>query len=179
MEAINKLKVEAFRNAIKLFRDACILARSGSNESAFALGVLAYEELGKCALADRQLDRVCLNPGSEDWARKDLAKLVNRHKTKQGWASFDTAGQDAAKWSDLDKQKQSALYVEYAVDKVIVPSVSDDQLKDLLKEVFRALNDIGDVPYFGVEGFSTNKSEWQAKKDIESIKGIYAEVSGL
>ena len=179
MDIINKLKVEAFRNGIKLFRDACVLAKSGSNESAFALGVLAYEELGKCALADRQLDRVCLNPGSEEIARNDLAKLIKKHKTKQGWASFDTGGNDSTKWSNLDHQKQSALYVEYTVDKVIVPSVSNEKLQDLLKEVFRALNDIGDLPYYGVEGSYSEKSEWQAKKDIESIKGIYAEVSGL
>lgn len=83
-KAINNGKVFAWRNALRVFRDACAVTRHGSKDTAFPLVFSADEELGKAALADRQLDRFGLNLDSEQYAAEDLKYLSHKHRTQAG-----------------------------------------------------------------------------------------------
>ena len=170
METLNELKVAAFRNAIKLFRDACLLAEHGRKETAYAIAVLAYEEIGKAALADRQLDRACLNPGAESFAREAMLDSLKNHSVKQAWAAWDTDSPSSEHLKSLNQKKNQALYVGYDGDKVSIPKVGEKELCELLREALRALKGLEDVPYYGVAGLSTEKSRWQAKADIQSLE---------
>lgn len=173
MEIVDDLKRQAFRNAVKLFHDSCILAIYGSRETAFAIAVLSYEEIGKAAIADRQLDRVCMNHGAEQYARDTLLAFLKKHKVKQQWAAFDSGANSSMIINDLESQKKRALYVGYDGKKVILPNVSKEKLNELLEEVYRALKGVGELPYYGIAGVSSEKSKWQANKDIESVSETY------
>lgn len=175
METINSLKVAAFRNSIRLFRDACILTKADRNESAFALAVLAYEELGKCLMADRVLDSACMNPGSEKWGKQSLSESMRKHDVKILNAAFDSGNIEFNKIPNWDTERKAAIYTDLIGDRVLSPRVSTEKVKDTLGEVMRALDGVEDIAYFGVEGDSTKKSDWMAKKDVAAVKRVYDE----
>ncbi len=179
MKVIDELKREAFRNAVKLFRDACVLAIQGSRETAYAIAVLSFEEVGKAAIADRQLDRACMNPGSEQYARETLLVFLKNHRVKQQWAAYDSEVDISSLAKDLDSKKQRALYVDYDGKRVIPPKVSKEKLNELMAEVYHALKGVGELPYYGIAGIPSKKSEWQANKDIASITEIYEKAISL
>jgi AbiV family abortive infection protein len=179
MDVIDELKKQAFRNAIRLFRDSCYLAIQGSFETSYAIAVLSYEEIGKAAIADRQLDLVCLNPGSEQYAKETLLAFLKDHVAKQMWAAFDSGSEDKSLHKGLDVEKQNALYVNYDGNKVTSPNVSREKLLSLISEVYRALNGVGELPYYGIAGISSEKSKWQAKMDIQSVSEIYEKAISL
>ena len=66
-DVLVSLKIAAFRNSVRLFQDACTLYASRAYPSAFALGVLAYEELGKACHVQRITENIEDDPGSEDF----------------------------------------------------------------------------------------------------------------
>lgn len=172
---INSRKVLAWRNALRLFRDACAMAGHGSNETAFALAVLAYEELGKAALADRQLDRVCLNPSSEQCATEDFKDPSHKHRTKQDWALIESKGSKAGVSQDLETEKQRALYT----DGINTASVSRERLEEMLADVLSAAEEIGELAYYGIEGHATAKSEWLTESDLAAARRWYEDVASL
>jgi len=89
---LSGFKQEAFRNAVRLFRDACILYSHKSYPSGYGLGVLAYEELGKVHAIDRACDAMCCNPDNwEEIYDGFLAgELLTNHLHKQRSAYADT-----------------------------------------------------------------------------------------
>ncbi len=91
-DVLSELKIEAWRNAVRLFRDACALYSARGYASSYALAVLAFEELGKAYGIDRVCDAICLNPESrEEWLEHLLSNgFLTNHRWKQESAYFDS-----------------------------------------------------------------------------------------
>lgn len=70
-EDLSKFKKESFRNSVRLFRDACLLYENKRYPTAYSIGVLSYEELGKTLSIDRVCDLMCLNPEFREQIYKD------------------------------------------------------------------------------------------------------------
>ena len=91
-EDLSEFKKESFRNSVRLFRDACLLYENNRYPTAYSVGVLSYEELGKTHAIDRACDLMCLNPESREQIYKDYieGKLLYDHRYKQRRANADT-----------------------------------------------------------------------------------------
>lgn len=182
-----ELKIGCFRNALRLFRDACILFGSGSFSSACALAILSYEELGKLLIVDRICDDICLNPQSRndfiDWLR---GELLTDHRRKQLYAHIDTLelvkempNVDSIGSGSLNQLKERALYVAMEGSKVGLPNrITVDQAKRTIRGVLRTIEEVGDVAYTGVDGYSSEKSEWQAQRSLSEAQEHFETYAG-
>jgi AbiV family abortive infection protein len=65
-------------NAARLFLDACTLYRAASYPTAYALSILAYEELGKMEMVDHVAFEEVLN-GSARMTRERMEHLFSRN----------------------------------------------------------------------------------------------------
>jgi AbiV family abortive infection protein len=123
---IRRMERQLFHNAHNLLTDACILYGSKSYPTAFALAVLAYEELGKLHLID--------HIGYEAWASPDQredqldALFSNRlgfnHIVKQRWALCGTKLKpfsDVYHDGHLDRMKQACFYVGFRRGRITTP----------------------------------------------------------
>lgn len=185
-DVLSELKVEAYRNAVRLFRDACTLYGAGGYPSSYALAVLSFEELGKVHGIDRVCDGICLNPESrEEWLEHLLLHgLLANHRWKQEKAYFDSilgsgrASDNKERFvagGGLDQTKQQALYVELQDWVVLTPSrITQAKAFALLQDVLAAFESSGDVAFFGFAGISTPKSDWLAREQLEVAKEAFA-----
>jgi len=93
---LNALQVACLQNALRLHFDSVLLAKGRSFGSAFAISVIASEELGKAfAIAEiifqAGFDKGRLQPEDSELVRA----LLSDHKLKQGWfvtSFFDIFG---------------------------------------------------------------------------------------
>ncbi len=121
-----RLERQLFHNAHNLLIDACILYRAESFPTAFALAVLAYEELGKLHLVDHVGTEARLSePASR---REQLESLFSRrlaysHIVKQRWALSLTKDGYSDLYHDgrLDQLKQAAFYVGFRNGRIRLP----------------------------------------------------------
>lgn len=91
-EELSEFKRETFRNSVRLFRDACLLFSKDRYPTAYSIGILSYEELGKTHAIDRACDLMCLNPESREQLYKDYieGEFLYDHLYKQRRANSDT-----------------------------------------------------------------------------------------
>lgn len=123
---ILRLEQHLFHNACNLLIDACILYRAESFPTAFALGALAHEELGKLHLVDHVGTEARL---SERASRREQLeslfsrKLVFSHLVKQRWALSMTRDGYSDLYHDgrLDHLKQAAFYIGFRNGRIRVP----------------------------------------------------------
>jgi AbiV family abortive infection protein len=114
---LNALERACLQNALRLHFDSVLLAKEGSFGSAFAISVIASEELGKAfAIAEiifqAGFDKGRLNP--ED--PKFVKALLSNHKLKQGWFAgsfFDILGPKNVfrRYESIQSAKNDAIYV--------------------------------------------------------------------
>lgn len=175
MEFLNKLKVAAFQNGVRLYLDACLLAQHERNESALALAVLAYEELGKCLFCDRVLDNYCMNGPDAYFGDEHLKSRLREHVRKLQAAAFDSGNETYKSVKHWDGLKQAALYTDLIDGKeVSMPKVSGPQFHGILVQVLKAFEGSGDVAFFGVAGETTEKSEWLASREVARLREAFA-----
>lgn len=123
LSKINKLGIEAFKNAIRLHFDSIKLFQDGSLPSAYALSILSQEEIGKSFLmAEVMFQDVDSRGMGTEYANIVLKSMLS-HRTKQGW--FSRQADDIFKYhgnkypkivqdissGKLDEEKQNAIYV--------------------------------------------------------------------
>ena len=183
---LSDFKREAFRNCIRLFRDACLLLAGGSHTTAYGVAVLAYEELGKTYAIDWACDAMCLNPQDQDRIYDALIAdgLLRDHLFKQRRAYVDTAimlqGTASAKTHFIDSggleiAKQQAFYVELIGNAVTTPSrITREKARGLLSDVLSAIAQSGDIGLNGFHCESTAQSERLAAELVSQAKEALA-----
>jgi AbiV family abortive infection protein len=176
------LKEEVYRNAVRLIGDACKLYRLGSYPSAFALGVLALEEVGKLNMVDHICDDIQINPDSNP--QEFLDRLFSRnmyrsHTNKQVWASDPilkglTKKLQARAQGALDRAKQDAIYVGYAGRRITRPrKLTASKAMAQIREVRRALHEAGDLGFNGFDCWSTARTRARAARMLQQVDKWY------
>jgi AbiV family abortive infection protein len=130
LETLCHLKIASFKNAVRLFCDACIIYDNKSYASALALAILSLEEIGKYEMAEHLYGDAISNP---QIPTKDVFdSLFDRgmfrdHKNKQVWSCRDPwhhpNRQRLNKMlkGDFDEVKQNALYVGFENNRLLEP----------------------------------------------------------
>ena len=184
-EDLSEFKREAFRNSVRLFRDACLLFEKSRYPTAYSIGILSYEELGKTHAIDRACDLMCLNPESREQIYKDYVEgtLLYDHRYKQRRANADTvmfferevsAKSHFIQNGGLEVEKHKGFYVEFVNRKLDLPSrITKEKAFDLLKYVLNATEKSGDIGFNGFACISTAQSESQAKELLEQAKEAF------
>lgn len=184
-QQLEELKEQAYKNAIRLFRDAAFLYTHDSYPSSFALAVTAYEEIGKVCVVDKCCDMMCLNPEGAgqlyDMYLKGPWMTDHRHKQRQ--AFLDAGGKMFSKvdheWryivdGGLEQTRRQALYVELSGKRVETPQrVTRAKSFELLNKCYEVFSGIGDLAFSGFTAYSTSKSEWSANLALEEVRSAF------
>ena len=185
-EELSEFKKESFRNSVRLFQDACLLYENRRYPTAYSIGVLSYEELGKTHSIDRACDLMCLNPESREQIYKDYIEgnLLYDHRYKQRRANADTvfffereksAKSNFIQNGGLEVEKHKGFYVEFVNRKLDIPSrITKEKAFDLLKYVLDAIEKSEDIGFNGFECISTAQSENQAKESLEQAMKAFS-----
>ena len=171
---ILRLEQQLFHNAHSLLIDACILYRSGSFPTAFALAVLAYEELGKLHLVDHVGGEAALSePASR---REQLESLFSRklgynHVVKQRWALSMTGHGFSDLYHDgrLDHLKQAAFYVGFRNGRIRAPErLSAAAAHNQIKRVVTLFQQTDDLPFLDLFEESSRETKALAEEYVSS-----------
>jgi AbiV family abortive infection protein len=178
-ERLAVFKVEAYRNAVRLFQDAALLYCRDRYPSSFALAVTALEEIGKVHVIDRGCDMLCMNPhdAEEIYDMYFKSSWLTDHKHKQSQTLFDAMGKEPSDtvWkfvrsSGLEQARQQGLYVELQDKDIKTPArITREKAFDILKLCHEAFAGSGDIAFSGFEAYSTKKSEWLATDAIQAV----------
>jgi AbiV family abortive infection protein len=112
-----ELEFQCYQNGLRLHFDSVLLFKKHSFPSAFALSVIACEELGKGFAIAEMTFQARINRGFHGGEQQYLNELLLNHKIKQGWFVSHTArGMSALRrlWKKqltMQKEKNNALYV--------------------------------------------------------------------
>jgi AbiV family abortive infection protein len=186
-EELAEFKREAFRNALRLYRDACLLLSAGRYPTAYGVGVLAYEELGKVHAIDRACDAMCLNPDSRDQIYDDFiaGEMLYDHLHKQRRAHADTllmvedlnsSRTQFVHGGGLEVAKQQAFYVEMVDGRSMTAArIGKGKTFGLLRDILKAIDMSGDIGFNGFHCDSTPQSEWQAAELLKQAQDAFAQ----
>lgn len=175
-----RLEQQLFHNAHNLLRDACVLYRSKSFPTAFALAVLAYEELGKLHLVDHVGAEARLSePASRREQLEHLfsRKLAFNHIVKQRWALALTRDgySDIYHNGRLDNLKQAAFYVGFHKGRIRTPDrVSSRTALHQIKRVVALFKHTKDLPFLDLFENSTPETRSIAEQYISSAQRALA-----
>jgi AbiV family abortive infection protein len=181
VKLLEEFKENAFKNAVRLFRDATLLYTHSSYPSSYALAVAAYEEIGKVHVIDRACDAMCMNPEAIDDIYEMYIKSsrTKNHKHKQRQAMFDANDAHPATKNTLrefvysgrlEQTRQQALYVEMADDTIQTPNrVTSQKTFALIKLCHAAFHGTRDLGFSGFTAESTVKSEWLATRELGEV----------
>jgi len=148
---INELQYECFKNALRLHFDSVLLAKARSFASAFAISVIASEELGKGFGIDEMSFQAGLVGGLGRFEEKKfLRALLSDHKLKQGWFASSMIGISGSKsvlkrYQTIQVAKNNAIYVgvRKGNHQIVRPFlVSASKAKQQLRTVNGALIDL-------------------------------------
>lgn len=151
LETLCHLKIASFKNAVRLFCDACIIYHKKSYATAIALAILSLEEIGKYEMAEHLYGDAISNPQIP--AKDIFDSLFNRrmfrnHKNKQVWSCGDPwyhpnreRLNQMAK-GDFDEIKQNALYVGFENNRLLEPCSTKASVA--YSEIFSVFNLIND-----------------------------------
>ena len=163
--------------------DACVLYQSKSFPTAFALAVLAYEELGKLHLVDHvgAEARLC-DPASR---REQLEHLFSRelafnHIVKQRWALALTKNDysDVYHEGRLDHLKQAAFYVGFRNGRIRIPDrLGATTAFHQIKRVAMLFKHTKDIPFLDLFEDSTPETLNIANRYISSIERAIASLT--
>jgi AbiV family abortive infection protein len=176
---LSELKQEAFKNAVHLFCDACLLYRAGSYPSSYGLAVLSFEELGKVLSLDRLAEMLGQLP-DKDRSLAEYADRLHSHEHKQGWADRDglqmSRRHSKTKTNFISNRglsdgKEQAFYVESRKGQVLTPSrITRSKAATLIHDVLASLEASGDIGFNGFWCMSTPQSEYLAGKQLAAAR---------
>jgi AbiV family abortive infection protein len=175
---ILRLEQELLHNSYNLLIDSCVLFDKGSYPTAFALAVLAHEELGKLHLIDHVGFEACLSEEpirSEQLAWLFSGDVAYSHRVKHEWAFTEHRKPYSALFiRRIEKQKQNAFYVGFRNKRIGTPGrVSATQAHDQIKRVVNLIKRTGDLPFLELFERSTAISRrYAAKYKRDAIKAL-------
>ena len=113
---LEELEFQCYQNGIRLHEDSVTLFGRRSFASAFALSVIAAEELGKGFAINEIIFQARIGEGFRDHDEKVVRALLSDHKLKQGWFVSSLFGIGAPKhvlknYQSMQAEKNNALYV--------------------------------------------------------------------
>jgi len=163
--------------------DACTLYQSKSFPTAFALAVLAYEELGKLHLIDHVGAEARLS--DPESRREQLEHLFSRdlafnHIVKQRWAlSLTKDGySDIYHKGRLDHLKQAAFYVGFRNGRIRIPDrLSATTAFHQIKRVVVLFKQTKDLPFLNLFEDSSPESRRFAGQYISSTQRALASLT--
>lgn len=181
-----ELKQEAFKNAVHLFCDACLLYRAGSYPSSYGLAVLSFEELGKVLSLDRLAEMLDQMP-DKNRSLTRYADRLHSHEHKQGWANRDglqmSSRHSRTKTNFISNRglsdgKEQAFYVESRKGQVLTPSrITRSKAETLIHDVMASLEASGDIGFNGFRCMSTPQSERLASEQLTVARTALEECS--
>jgi AbiV family abortive infection protein len=170
LRKLSELQYYAFKNCLRLHQDSVVLLDAGSMPSAFAISVLALEELGKVLL----LDDIVFNTKLNDWDIEDAKarfKQIFEHKIKQ-WKPHVEAIHGSAQMrrffgevysGKLDLAKQNSIYVglekRRLEGKITIPTTTRPKAKRQIRQLNALLIEIvggGVAGHVGFDGYFVN-----------------------
>lgn len=150
-QKLNALQYACLQNALRLHFDSVLLAKGRSFASAFAISVIASEELGKaCGIAEiifqAGFDKRQLH--AED-TKSVVRALLSNHKLKQGWFVSSFFGVFGPKdvlrrYQTIQSAKNDAIYagVRNGNYQIVRPFlISSSKAKQQIRTVNNALID--------------------------------------
>ncbi len=139
---------QCYQNALRLHLDSAHLLHHKSFASAFALSVVACEELGKGLATSEIAYRTRTNGREITQTDKQLfGMLLSDHRLKQGWFArhaFPADLKRMLRYTALQKEKNNALYVgvSHGNHHIIRPqALSKSKARQQVKEVNNVLLD--------------------------------------
>jgi AbiV family abortive infection protein len=182
---IMRLEERIYENAARLFEDACALYEARSFPSSYALGILAYEELGKLAMVDHVGFEAHLSDKASRWDRLEHLfshKMFYSHTNKQAWGAYKPMkGGKFARVEEhlysgkLEQNKQDALYVGFRKKRVIVPEKFVASYPyNHLKYTLGLFEEIADLPFVWVFEKSTKRTRNRAEKTISHLRTLFS-----
>jgi AbiV family abortive infection protein len=161
---LNALQYACLQNALRLHFDSVLLAKGRSFASAFAISVIASEELGKAFGMAEIIFQAGFDKGrlhAED--SKLVRALLSDHKLKQGWfvSSFFGILDPKAKavlrrYQDIQRAKNNAIYagVRKGNHQIVRPFlISASKAKQQIRTVNNALIDSVEGTLNGTYGY--------------------------
>jgi AbiV family abortive infection protein len=159
---LNALQYACFQNGFRLHFDSVLLAKARSFASAFAISVIASEELGKAfAIAEityhAGFDKALLHSHGTEFVRS----LLSDHKLKQGWfvsSFFDIfrAKGVVRRYQVIQSAKNNAIYagVRKGNHQIVRPFlISASKAKQQIRTVNNALIDSVEGTLNGTYGY--------------------------
>ena len=178
-----RLEREVYANAARLFLDACMLYANRSFASAYALGILALEEVGKVEMMDHVCFEAVLNDGSFRLKSDRMDRLFSRrmfycHPNKQAWGVNSPLRKRVPvverlidDRNTLDRHKQDSLYVGFSQGRIRSPArFGATQAHRQLRYVLGAFERLGDLPFDGVFEESTRSTKKEAKRVCDELR---------
>jgi AbiV family abortive infection protein len=112
---LDELGFHCFQHGLNLHFDSILLLKARSYASAFALSVIASEEIGKGFALEDMTFQARMNRGFDEENKEFLGALLSDHKVKQGWfisTLFDRFNSMtmAKRHQKVQVEKNNALY---------------------------------------------------------------------
>jgi AbiV family abortive infection protein len=172
-------------DAVRLFKDACAMYVARAYPTAFALGVLAYEEVGKAFYVQRICEHIEGNPEDANSLYEMVASgiFLKQHRGKQecalveGTHEWKTPMAEKVRAGELNREKQQALYVELVDDQVLTPGrIAPARAYQLLGHVVEAFVTAPgyDWAFIGLDDESTPRSEWLAEEQLAIVRASFS-----
>jgi AbiV family abortive infection protein len=172
-------------NAVQLFLDASTLYRCGSFPTAYALAILAYEELGKMEMVDHVGFEEVLN-GSPHMTRERMEHLFSRtmfysHRNKQAWGTYRHAKEGRVPKAEqriydgrLESDKQNAFYVGFIDGRIQHPAkFTAFHAYKQLRYALGAFEVIADMPFYDVTQESSGATRRYAKSVTDTLREAF------
>jgi len=166
-------------NAARLFLDACTLYRERAYPSAYALSILAYEELGKLEMVDHVGFEEMLSHGvrmtAERMEHLFSRKMFYSHRNKQAWGSNRGREEQRIYAGALERDKQNAIYVGFVGGRIRQPTryIASHAYKQLCYTL-RAFEEIADIPFYGVHQQSTHATRRHSQAVVNRLRKALA-----
>ena len=181
-----RLEREVYANAARLFLDACVLYENRSFPSAYALAILAFEEVGKIQMMDHVCFEAVLNDGSFRLKSDRMDHLFSRrmfycHPNKQAWGIYGPRRKRVPAVerliddrNTLDRHKQDSLYVGFTQGRIRSPArFGATHAYRQLRYVLGAFEKLDDLPFYGVFDQSTRSTRQEAKRVCDGLREAF------
>jgi AbiV family abortive infection protein len=177
---VMRLEQELFHNAHNLLVDSCILYQAKSYPTALAVGVLAFEEIGKLHFLDHVGFEAHLSPHQERKERMQWLfsnQGIFNHVLKQRWALSETGRSFSGQYHGgrLDRLKQDAFYVDFRNGRIRKPDrIAAATAYHQIKRTLEVLKRTHDLPFYGAFEESTRSTRRLANGYIASAEAAFA-----
>lgn len=182
-----RLEERIYENAIRLFEDSCGLYKSRSFASAYALAILANEELGKLLMVDHVGFEAHLSDRRDRYERLEhlfSRKMFFSHRNKQAWGAYKPMkGTKFARVEEhlysgkLERNKQGALYVGFANHRILLPiRFGSSYAYNHLKYTLGCFAAVGELPFVWLFEESTARTRKHVARVMAYLKSMFDEL---